>query len=771
MLDTVRKYFIIFLGVFIPAVSKAAIEFSVIEENLEPTPLVDLNLRLHTPGVATVVDAESVIVVGGIEGDTLSPRVYRASDTVIEEMPAFPTGIAFAGAEIHEGQLFVVGGRIERSGSDLSSKLYSLHLDDPQGEWVEHEALPGLGRESPTVVSLNGELHVFGGRGNEGDLSEVWGYRTKPLDGTTEIGWRQMRDMPRASSRASAIQTGHVHAVVLGGNEATDEALIYHTVTDTWVVGGHLPVPVGICLVEELGDDVYLIDADGKAILLHLDYSLNVLSSVDFGVIVLYFGLMAAIGVYFARKQKSSDEFALGGRKVKWWAAGISMFATAASSISFMALPAQAFRTNLVWFTPVLALIPCFFLQAYVLFPLLRRLQLTSTYEYLEQRFHPLLRLLASFQCIAFQVFGRMSVVLLLPSLAISAVTGIDVSLSVLVMGILTTAYTSVGGFEAVVWTDVIQGVLMFLGALLISFVAIMSLQGRWGEFVEVGKDFNKFDLAIFSFDYAQPVIWLLLLSVFFQQITIVSDQTTVQRVFSTPLKDVRKIAAMSMVCGIGISISVFFAGVAIFAYFHGHPEQLIPTMTNDQIVPLFIVERLPVGVAGLIIAALFAASMSTLSSSINSVAILVSEDFFSRLKKNATDRQRLHLMKVVTLIVGSLGTGIAFYMAQLQIESLFQIFSELLALLGGGFVGIYILGMFTRRTHALGAAIGAISSVICTIMLKNYTDVHWAAYTPAATFCCMIVGYLASILIPMAAVKNTAGLTVFDSKDPVTEN
>ena len=330
-------------------------------------------------------------------------------------------------------------------------------------------------------------------------------------------------------------------------------------------------------------------------------------------------------------------------------------------------------------------------------------------------------------------------------------------------MGLLTTIYTSIGGFEAVIWTDVTQGVLMFFGAILMAIMAIVALPGGWGEFVEVGQDFLRFDFAIISFNPTQPIIWVFMMGVVVQQMTLVADQTTVQRVFSTPIKDVRRVAGMSVFCSVAIAAVVNFVGLAIFAYFHAFPEQLDPGMTNDQVVPLYIVQRLPIGIAGLIVAALFAASMSSLSSSMNSTATLLTEDFYRRINKNSTDRQRLLLMKGGSVVVGCIGTGIAYYMAQLQIESMFQTWSEILALIGGGFVGIYLLGMFTRRTTSSGAVVGAVGSIICTVMLKKYTEVHWVFYTPFATGCCLLVGYLFSFLFPSRRNKDLSGVTVFD--------
>ena len=409
-------------------------------------------------------------------------------------------------------------------------------------------------------------------------------------------------------------------------------------------------------------------------------------------------------------------------------------------------------------------LIPLFFLEAFVLYPLIRKLEITSTFEYLERRFHPSLRFIASAQAIALQTFGRMNMVLLLPALAIAAVTGLSVFARVLLMGLVTTIYSSKGGMKAVVLTEVIQGITMVLGISLIVILAITGLPHGWSSFMEVNTHFHKLDLGIWSLDYTMPVVWILILTPLFNKLAFSADQPTVQRVFATPLKDVRKLALMFLCFSVFISFAVNFAGISVFAYFHQHPGELDPAMTNDQIIPLYIVQRLPVGIAGLIIASLFAAAMSALAGSMNSVAILFTEDFYRKLKKNVADRERLRVMRIASLVAGTAATLCALYMATMNQRSLFQTWNELFAMLGGGFLGVYILGTYTRRANAIGAFSGAISSIAVAVWLKYDTTVHWYFYTPGAVIACVGIGYLVSLCTPPPK-HSLAGLTVYDTK------
>ncbi|HKK68574.1 MAG TPA: sodium/solute symporter, partial [Bacteroidales bacterium] len=542
-------------------------------------------------------------------------------------------------------------------------------------------------------------------------------------------------------------------------------SLIYHSITDTWVNTNALPRKFIPGKPVKMEDSYLFVGGKTNEVpVLLMKSAVGNLRIADYIVMFLYFLVLAAIGVYFSRKQKSAKIFAVGGGNVAWWAAAMSMFATGASAVSFMAFPSQVFRTNIVWFLPAIVFIPFYFISAYLLYPLLRQLNIVSTYEYLQQRFHPSLRMLASFQCIAFQTFGRISVVILLPALAISAVTGMDVWISVLLMGIVTTVYTTFGGFEAVVWTDVLQGMLMICGISMMIWFGISGMEGGFKQFIEVGQQYEKFNFYVGGWDITIALSSFLILRQLSESFAMTADQPMIQRVFSTPLDKMRKFSAMFCFFAILISALVHFMGLSIFGYFNAKPEMLDPLMNNDEVVPLFVVQTLPAGISGLIIAALFAASMSSLSSSINSVSTLIAEDFYCRFADDVSDRAKLLVMKSASLFIGTFGTATALFMATLDIQSMFKVWFEIIALIGGGFVGMYFLGMFTRRANSAGVVIGAVFSVIFLALIKAYTPIHWSLYQFLAIFACVAVGYLTSLILP-STERNLAGLTVFTLK------
>ena len=745
-----------------------------------------------------------LFIAGGVTKDGLTDKVvsleWRDGQLQQNELPRLPQAVALAGVGFFEDQkqlqLYVVGGTTSLKADSALRKLfcYTFNAVTNSG-WQELPPIPGEGRLLPGVICFYNDVHIFGGftlsqtagKTVYTPTSKAQAYRWHFIDGTTFSGWRDLSPLPEAVAAPVVFMTGQVHVALAGGftqptsgnlfqtePAAESKAIqIYHNVSDTWVETGKLPEALAGATAFRNGKLTLLGTTKSGTTAAYdvvIKRTVKSLRWPDYAGLFTYFGIVAFVGIWFTRKQKTSDAFALGDRKIPWWMAGISMFASAASSISFMAIPALAFRTSIMWALPALMLIPLFFLEAYVLYPLIRKLEITSTFEYLERRFHPSLRFIASAQAMALQIFGRMNMVLLLPALAIAAVTGMNVYLSVLVMGVVTTIYSAKGGMKAVVLTEVIQGLTMVVGISLIVVLAITGLPQGWKSFIEVDAQFHKFDLGIWSLDYTMPIIWILILTPLFNKLAFAADAPTVQRVFATPLQDVRKLALMFLCFSVFISFAVNFAGISVFAYFHAHPDELDPVMTNDQIIPLYIVQRLPVGVAGLIIASLFAAAMSALAGSMNTVSILFTEDFYRKLKKNVSDRERLLTMRVASLVAGTAATICALYMAKLNQRSLFQTWNELFALLGGGFLGIYILGTYTHRANSIGAFTGAIASIGVTLWLKYFTAVHWYFYTPGAVISCVIIGYIVSLFTPPLK-HSLAGLTIFDSKRECTTN
>ena len=731
--------------------------------------------RLDVPVAhgATATTDDGMICVGGVGPSGPIARVVRlrwdGSTLQQELLPELPAPRVDAAAVALDGMLYVTGGRAgDKSGLDHS--LLVLDLSVPAAHWQQLEACPSP-RLRPMLVARAGAMYLLGGTGD--GASQSWSYRPKPFDGTATRGWLQIAGAPADLSDGIPLASGQSHIAVLtaGTLETTGKTtgaavVVYHTITDTWVSQGSWAGTTATTGSAPWQGGVAVVDPTGGARQVAITSTPESLHWLDYTAIGLYLVVLLWIGAHFARGDGTSAGFFLGGRRIPWWAAGISLYATGTSAISFMAIPTKTYVTNQVYglgslWSPIIWL-PA----AFIIIPLIRSLDLTSTYEYLERRFSLSVRLLGSALCVAFQVGGRMSVILLLPAMALSAVTGLHVLISVALMGILATVYTVMGGIEAVIWTDVIQCVVLIGGGLLALAIMIVGLDGNWATFVASNQEYGKLDSFLWGWDLTIPVFWIFALSSLMQLSTFPNDQVMVQRVLATPdPRSARNSAIVLALIVVPGTILFHLLGSALFAHFRAHPEHLSPTMDNIHTLPLFIVQSMPAGVTGLVIAGLFAASMSSLDSSMSSTATVLVTDFYRRFKPDVTDRACLGLARWLTAGIGILGTIVALLMATLEIKSLYDMWMQLVALLGGGFAGVYALGMLTRRANHTGALVGAVASVIVTVMVKTYTPLHFMLYGVVSVGTCILVGYITSLVLP-GKRGDLRGLTIYTRQE-----
>lgn len=591
-----------------------------------------------------------------------------------------------------------------------------------------------------------------------------------------KAGWSRKANPP-GRLRAELQGGGQAHVLALG-TPAPDQVTFYtyHTITDTWANLGDTTLAGTVTGVQHAKDGFLLTtrDADGRIATAHLTVALTkrLLKTLDWTIIIIYLVFTAAIGFYYYRKDKLSKDttdFFLGGRNIPWWAAGVSLYATGTSAISYIATPAKSFSENWLYLANnVVGMIGTIFV-AIMIVPLIRRLSLMSVYHYLEMRFHPNIRMLASAIAIVMQLGGRMSIVLYLPSLAMSAVTGLNITLSILIMGVVTILYTALGGMKAVIWTDFIQVVVMLGGAFIAIGFIMFNIEGGIGGFFQTAIADDKFETFDWSFTLTQATVWGFIILNILGVLVYPQDQVMMQRVLSTKSDkeagwSVWTLAAI-VVPG---NLTFFGIGTALYVYYKQHPANLNPMLSVDSTFPQFIAAELPVGVTGLIIAGIFAASMSTLSSCINSVATLVSVDFYERYAKNVTPIKSLRLAEIMTVVGGGIGIGTALLLAKSDIKSALDTSFILMGLLGGGFAGCYALGMFTKRANWQGAFIGVGASLVLTLVSWMFNLVHPFFYIVIANLTTITVGYCASLLFP-APTQSLLGLTVYTPrKTPV---
>jgi SSS family solute:Na+ symporter len=493
---------------------------------------------------------------------------------------------------------------------------------------------------------------------------------------------------------------------------------------------------------------------------------LNSLTWADYLFIALYFSLSLGIGWWVQRrKQASGADFFLGGGRLPPWAVAVSWYATAVSSVSFMALPAYAYSKN--WLPMIVGPIgSCVgILVAYCFVGILRRLNSPTIFSFVDRRFGREMRLITAGLAVLLKIFGRASVIMVLPALAVSSATGMNVYLSIGLMGVVTTFYAMEGGFEAVIWTDVIQVAVMYGGVFLIVGHAAAGVDGGLLGIVREGSAANKFQFISWKSNLTDFTVWVILGFTIGSVFTMVADQPLMQRALAAKDdRSARRTVIMGSILGLPSNAIFFFMGTALFAFYQTNPARLLPGLPNDAIVGYFISHELPHGVIGLLIAGIFAAAMGTLSSSINAVAAIVATDFLSVLRPQLLASRGVALGRWVTLISGALATGMAMWVASLDSTSLWDESMRLLALFGGSIPGVFALGMLTRRANARGVIIGTIASIAVTLSIQNYTTINSFFHAFIAFATTMIVGYGASLWPHRPLVRaELTGLTIWD--------
>lgn len=468
---------------------------------------------------------------------------------------------------------------------------------------------------------------------------------------------------------------------------------------------------------------------------------------LDIIVITIYFLILAWMGYYFSKRQKDIGDYFKGGGRIPWWAAGLSVFGTALSAITFMAIPAKTFATDWSYFMLNMTILIVAPIIVFWFIPFYRKLNITTAYEFLEARFNLTIRLLGSLSFIIFQI-GRMGVVLFLPSIALSVVTGIDIFLCISLMGIVSLIYTIFGGIEAVIWTDVVQVIVLLGGAIFCLILMTADIEGGVLGIVEMARTNNKFNIIDLKWSLNQPTLWVMLLGgIFSNLITYGTDQTMVQRYVTTKTqKDAQKSVWTNAIITIPATLIFFFVGTTLFAFFKEYPSEMnTGLINNDGIFPWYIVSQLPNGVSGLLLAAIFAAAMSSLSSSMNSAATAYATDFHFRFNWNKKLNE-LMLARRATLILGIAGILFAFMMATMDIKSLWDEFQKVLGLVIGSLGGVFLLGIFTKKANSNGVLIGIVFSIIVQILVVYFASIHLLMYSATGVVSCFLMGYFASL-------------------------
>ena len=748
-------------------------------------------------GAYATVPQGIVCVAGtvGTDGQSLTNGCFLLAwhdgKPAFRVLPPFPEAAKYAAAAAWGSKVYAVGTR----------KVAVIDMADASPAWRGLVNLPEPVFQPACAVQNSSHqrkmLFVFAEHGTE-KLSGGWALELAPNPGTA---WIPIPDVPATDALKDrkfvgslAVASGDQHVLFFGGtsrapsreSEGKDrawyldhppewfrfqrEVLVYHTVTEQWFTLGEMPfagragaavlsLPDGRVLVHggEVGPGTRTPEGALASFVRPRAWH-----PVNYAVVVLYLAGMVAMGFWFMRRNKSSDTYFKGGGRIPWWVVSLSIYATMFSSITFISIPALVYLTDCRYFVisfGVLLLAP---IVTRFYLPFFRRLNLTSAYEYLEVRFNLACRLFASAAFILFMV-ARTAIVTYLPAIALSAVVDVDVNVAIVIVTAVTILYCTLGGVEAVIWSDFVQSVILIGGTVAIYAYLVLGTDGGFGGFLELGRAADKFRVFDFALDWSKPVFWVVFVGgVVANLASYTSDQCVVQRYMTT--EDEKGAAKSILFNGVlsFLNCFVFFTlGVALWTFFRSHPELLDVTMPkNDSVFPLFIGHVLPTGFSGIILAAVAAATMSTLSANLNSASSAFTTDFYARLGKNVSDAAKLRCGRIATIVTGLLGGAFALILANAEITSIYDQFQRFLGVLTGGLGCLFFMGVFMKRVTPVGATAGLVANYIVCFGLDRLSfshKPHLLLYGALGMAACLAVAWLTSLVDAKRGKRRTA--------------
>lgn len=493
------------------------------------------------------------------------------------------------------------------------------------------------------------------------------------------------------------------------------------------------------------------------------------MNSIDIVVFFIYIGGITLFGGSFFKKNKTSESYTVGNKDIPGWVVTMSIFATFVSSISYLALPGNAFQSN--WNALVFSLsLPIATLIAVKYFvPLYRKINSPSAYTFMEQRFGAWARLYVSL-CYLLTQLMRVGTILYLLALTLNAIIGWDIATIILFTGIIVAVYSMLGGITAVLWTDAIQGILLIVGAVGCIIYMLFSMPEGPSQIFSIGAAYDKFSLGSFKLDVTEPTFWVVLIyGVFINLQNYGIDQNYVQRYMVLKSdKEAQRSALIGGLIYLPISVLFLFIGTALFGYYHSAetlPLDLQDISKADRVFPYFIVNALPPGLTGLMIASIFAAGMSTISTSFNSSATVFLTDYYNRyINKNASNSQHMRVLYVSSAIISLIGVGIG--IAMIDVKSALDAWWKLSSIFSGGMLGLFLLAMFSKVKYAKGAIIGMIAGILVILWLTLSERIfgpksigasfHTYLTIVFGTITIFLVGFLASYILKPKTQKIT---------------
>ena len=729
-------------------------------------------------GGAVASGGEWIYQVGGEERAGASKAVSRLRHTPDlmsvdwEYLPDLPSARKGGSAVVYSDTLYFVSeSDSDAEGTRSEAEIWALSLKNPQG-W-DTLPLPETGSlESPLLVvqrfqkecrlylidRLNGRepLRVF--------LFDEQGARW--LDHTPDEA-----NLNGGADAAAAIGFNHILIIPSNASDSrgriTEEIfLTYHTITQTWSpLSRHDALDFAPRRLISTGNAARVV-AIGQTDRIPDLATLEVVTPgsgvhpIDFLVVLVYLGALVLVAYYCAKRNKNTDDYFRAGKRIPSWASALSIIATSLSAISVMAVPALVYATNWNYYLFQVHHMLGIFVAGFIAVPLFYGLNIITYQEFVARRYGELIRVIGSVYSL-FPLILTSGAIILLPSMLISGVTGMNLDLAIIIMGIMATAYTIAGGLEAVIWTDVVQLIVFVGGAFLSVVVIAFNIDINLADGVSLLYREGKLDLANFQFTLQDITLWGILLALPTTVLTAIGSQDVIQRFVCNPnVNEAKKSVRLQFVYCIFIFLFFYTFGSALFVFYHSDPSRIpIPMGRSEEIVPIFIVRELPLGISGLLLAAIFAATMSTIDSRIHSGATILIRNLYLPYVKAANDHDAFRYARWLVGILGVFITLSAIAFNRFAVQSVFELFFDIIAVLSAGY-GSILLAIFTKKANQTGALIAWGLTIILNICTKFILGYHFIVVGIISFFASIVLAYGFSLLFPERRPRDLTGLT-----------
>jgi SSS family solute:Na+ symporter len=440
------------------------------------------------------------------------------------------------------------------------------------------------------------------------------------------------------------------------------------------------------------------------------------LGGLDLGILFLYAAAVTAMGIYYLRKTKTAEEFMVAGRGIPAWAAGIAVMSAYTSSISYIAVPGKAYDDNWHPMIFVLCIPPVVWIVNRYVVPFYRRTKVISVYAFLEDRLGAWARIYAAFSFVVYMI-GRAAVIIYLSALLLCTFVPWDITLVIIAIGLVTVLYTLLGGMEAVIWTDVLQSVIMIGGLLFCVFSISKYVLSPPDYFLFNAVSSDKFSFGSLDFSFSSRTIWVMILYGVTENLrNLIADQNYVQKYCAVPdEKAAKRSVWISMLLYIPLTPIFLYIGTGLYAFYNSAQINLPPEITRgDQVFPYYIATQLPMGFKGLIIAAVLAAAMSTIDSALNCSATVLFLDFFKRFfRPHVSEKGSVFFLRLATVAWGAL--SIFFAVLMIRARSALDIWWQISGIFGGGILGLFILALlrvYIKRWQGIAAVLASIGAI-----------------------------------------------------------